>query len=160
MLRWANLPVLAQNSLPQKSVNTHTHKIKLHVTTCPVSDRNNHREVNLHKTLSRKENDDTRRYINKALCMPISHFHDHRCSLPSATHSYNLRQTPPVLTHLAFLVTCSFKIQWKPLIMITLSPALFDNNNRLITLSGGYKNLHYLTQFIVTTFYVLKKHLF
>ena len=26
----------------------------------------------------------------------------------------------------------------------------FDNNNRLITLSGGYKNLHYLTQFIVT----------
>ena len=28
-------------------------------------------------------------------------------------------------------------IQWKPLIMITLGPALFDNNNRLITLSGG-----------------------
>jgi hypothetical protein len=26
----------------------------------------------------------------------------------------------------------------------------FDNNNRLITLSGGYKNLQYLTQFIVT----------
>jgi hypothetical protein len=28
--------------------------------------------------------------------------------------------------------------------------ALFDNNNRLITLSRRYKNLHYLTQFIVT----------
>ena len=49
------------------------------------------------------------------------------------------------------------QIQWKPLIMITLGPALFDNNNRLITLSGGYKNLHYLTQFIVTTFYMYKK---
>jgi len=38
----------------------------------------------------------------------------------------------------------------------------FDNNNRLITLSGGYKNLHYLTPFIVTTFYMYKKqqHLF
>jgi hypothetical protein len=34
--------------------------------------------------------------------------------------------------------------------MITLGLALFDNNNRLITLSGGYKYLHYLTQFIVT----------
>jgi hypothetical protein len=33
--------------------------------------------------------------------------------------------------------------------MITLGLALFYNNNRLITLSGGYKNLHYLTQFIV-----------
>ena len=33
--------------------------------------------------------------------------------------------------------------------MITLGLALFDNNNRLITLRGGYKNLHYLTQFIV-----------
>jgi hypothetical protein len=41
--------------------------------------------------------------------------------------------------------------------MITLGPALFDKNNRLITLSGGYKNLHYLTQFIVTTFYIYKK---
>ena len=49
------------------------------------------------------------------------------------------------------------KIQWKPLIMITLGPALFDNNNRLITLSGGYNHLHYLTQFIVTTFYMYKK---
>ena len=48
-------------------------------------------------------------------------------------------------------------IQWKPLIMITLGPALFDKNNRLITLSGGYKNLHYLTQFIVTTFYMYKQ---
>jgi len=40
--------------------------------------------------------------------------------------------------------------------MITLGPALFDKNNRLITLSGGYKNLHYITQFIVT-FYMYKK---
>ena len=44
--------------------------------------------------------------------------------------------------------------------MITLGLALFDNNNRLITLSGGYKNLHYLTQFVVTTFYMLLIHLF
>jgi hypothetical protein len=43
-----------------------------------------------------------------------------------------------------------FLIQWKPLIMITLGLALFDNDNRPITLSGGYKNSHYLTQFIVT----------
>ena len=28
------------------------------------------------------------------------------------------------------------EVQWKPLIMITLGPVLFDNNNRLITLSG------------------------
>jgi hypothetical protein len=49
------------------------------------------------------------------------------------------------------------EIQWKPFIMITLGPALFDNNNRLITLSGGYKNLHDLTQFIVTIFYMYKK---
>ena len=41
--------------------------------------------------------------------------------------------------------------------MITLVPVLFDNNNRLITLSGGYKNLHYLTQFIVTNFYMYIK---
>jgi hypothetical protein len=41
--------------------------------------------------------------------------------------------------------------------MITLGPALFDNNNRLITLSGGYQNLHYLTQFIVTICYMYKK---
>jgi hypothetical protein len=41
--------------------------------------------------------------------------------------------------------------------MITSGPALFENNNRLITLSGVYKNLHDLTQFIVTTFYVYKK---
>jgi hypothetical protein len=34
--------------------------------------------------------------------------------------------------------------------MITLGLALFDKNKRMITLSGGYKNLHYLTQFIVT----------
>jgi hypothetical protein len=34
--------------------------------------------------------------------------------------------------------------------MITLGLALFDNNNRLITLRGGYKDLHYLTKFIVT----------
>ena len=48
-------------------------------------------------------------------------------------------------------------IQWKPLIMITLGTTPFDNNNQLITLSEGYKNLHYLTQFIVTTFYMYKK---
>jgi hypothetical protein len=41
--------------------------------------------------------------------------------------------------------------------MITFGPALFDKNNRLILLNGGYKNLHYLTQFIVTTFYMYKK---
>jgi len=41
--------------------------------------------------------------------------------------------------------------------MITLGLALFDNNNWLITLSGGYKNLHYLTQFIATNFYMYKK---
>jgi hypothetical protein len=46
-------------------------------------------------------------------------------------------------------------IQWKPLIMITLGPALFDGNYRLITLSEGYKNFHYLTQFTVT-FYMYK----
>jgi hypothetical protein len=40
--------------------------------------------------------------------------------------------------------------------MITLGPALFDNNNWLITLSGGYKNLHYLTLFIVTNFTCIK----
>jgi len=34
--------------------------------------------------------------------------------------------------------------------MIILGLAHFDNNNRLITLSGRYKNLHYLTQFIGT----------
>jgi hypothetical protein len=34
--------------------------------------------------------------------------------------------------------------------MITLGLAVFDKNNRLVTLSGGYKNLHYLNQFIVT----------
>ena len=49
-------------------------------------------------------------------------------------------------------------LQWKPLIMITLGPALFHNNNRLKTLSGGYTNLHYLTQFIVTTFYMYKNN--
>ena len=41
--------------------------------------------------------------------------------------------------------------------MITLGPVLFDNNNRLITLNGGYKNLLHLTQFIVTNFYMYKK---
>jgi hypothetical protein len=44
-------------------------------------------------------------------------------------------------------------IQWKLLIMITLGPALFDNN-QLITLSRVYKNLHYLTQFIVPAFFM------
>jgi hypothetical protein len=41
--------------------------------------------------------------------------------------------------------------------MITLGPALFDNDNRLITLSGGYKNLHDLTKFVATTFHMYKK---
>jgi hypothetical protein len=41
--------------------------------------------------------------------------------------------------------------------MITLGPMLFDKNNRLIALSRGYKNLHYLPQFIVTNFYMYKK---
>ena len=38
--------------------------------------------------------------------------------------------------HVIFLISM-FDIQWKQLIMVTLGPALFDNNNRLITLSGG-----------------------
>jgi hypothetical protein len=42
--------------------------------------------------------------------------------------------------------------------MVTLGPTLFDNNNRLITLSGGYKHLHNLTQFIVTNFYMYKNN--
>jgi len=42
--------------------------------------------------------------------------------------------------------------------MITLGPAFLDNYNRLITLSGGYKNLHYLTLFIVTTFHMYKNN--
>jgi len=42
--------------------------------------------------------------------------------------------------------------------MITLGPALFDKNNRLITFSIGYKNLHCLTQFIVTNVYVYKNN--
>jgi hypothetical protein len=50
------------------------------------------------------------------------------------------------------------QIQWKPLIMITLGPTLFDSNNQLITLSGGFKKLHYLTQFIVKTFYMYKNN--
>jgi hypothetical protein len=41
--------------------------------------------------------------------------------------------------------------------MITLGPTLFDNSNRLITLSRGYKNMHNLTQYIVTKFYIYKK---
>jgi hypothetical protein len=41
--------------------------------------------------------------------------------------------------------------------MITLGPVPSDNSNWLITLSGGYKNLHDLTQFIITTFYIYKK---
>jgi len=57
------------------------------------------------------------------------------------------------------LAVCQ-QVQWKPLIMITLGPALFDNNNRLITLSGGCKKLHYLTQFIVTIFYVYENNIY
>jgi hypothetical protein len=48
----------------------------------------------------------------------------------------------------------------KPLIMINLGPALFDNNNRLITLSGRYKNLRYLNQFIVTNFTCINNNKF
>jgi hypothetical protein len=58
------------------------------------------------------------------------------------------------LTVLAAMYVCTIQfpiqVQWEPLIVINLGLVLFDNNNRLITLSGGYKNLHYLTQFIVT----------
>ena len=35
-----------------------------------------------------------------------------------------------------FPILCRYVIEWKPLITITLGPALFDNNYRLITLSG------------------------
>jgi hypothetical protein len=34
------------------------------------------------------------------------------------------------------------------LLIIALGPALFDNN-RLVSLSGGYKNLHYLTNLLL-----------
>jgi hypothetical protein len=61
------------------------------------------------------------------------------------------------ILHMPIYIYIYIYIQWKPLIMITLGPALFDKNSRLITLSGGYKNLHYLTQFIVTTFYMYKE---
>jgi hypothetical protein len=44
--------------------------------------------------------------------------------------------------------------------MITLGPALFDNNNRQITLSVEYKNLHYFTKFIVTTLYMYKNNIY
>jgi hypothetical protein len=49
------------------------------------------------------------------------------------------------------------KFRRQMVVRITLGPALFDNNNRLITLSRRHKNLHYSTQFIVTTFYMYKK---
>jgi len=52
------------------------------------------------------------------------------------------------------------QIQWKPLIMINLGPAHFDNNNQLITLSGGYKNLHYLIQFTVTNSTCIKNKIY
>jgi hypothetical protein len=43
-------------------------------------------------------------------------------------------------------------IQWKPLIIITLGLALFDNNNQLITLSERCKNLQYsIAQHLVTS---------
>jgi hypothetical protein len=35
-----------------------------------------------------------------------------------------------------------------------------NNNNRLITLSGCYKNLHYSTQFIDTIFYTYKNKIY
>jgi hypothetical protein len=62
----------------------------------------------------------------------------------------------PIFTKLTKAQQNYAHIQWKPLIMITLGPALCDNSNRLITLSRGYKDLHNLTHFIVTTFYMYK----
>ena len=41
-----------------------------------------------------------------------------------------------VYMYVCVCVCVYIHIQWKPFIMITLGPALFDNNNRLITLSG------------------------
>jgi hypothetical protein len=50
-------------------------------------------------------------------------------------------------------------LQWKP--YYDHFEELFDNNNRLITLSGGYKNLHCLTQFIFTTYrYKIQQNIF
>jgi hypothetical protein len=81
---------------------------------------------------------------------------------PSGIDPTNFRFVAQCLNHCP--TTClprnrvDSEIQWKPLIMITLGRALFDNNNRLITLSGSYKNLHYLTQFIVTIFHTYKNN--
>jgi len=57
-----------------------------------------------------------------------------------------------------FLSSC-LEVQWKPLIMITFGLALFDNNNRLITLSGGYKKFALFNSIYCysTTFYMYKK---
>jgi hypothetical protein len=62
------------------------------------------------------------------------------------------------MEHLIMMMIIIIIIQWKPFVMITLGPALFDQNYRLITLSGGYKYLHYLTQFIVKNFYMNKNN--
>jgi hypothetical protein len=74
-------------------------------------------------------------------------------SLSSSPHSLNLLSCCTKYKHLHL----THQIQWKPLIMITMGIALFYNNNRLITVNGRYKYSHYLTQFIVTTFYMYKK---
>lgn len=49
MLWWANLPVSAQNSLPQNRVKKKKN-LKLHAITGRVSDHNKHREAILQKT--------------------------------------------------------------------------------------------------------------
>jgi hypothetical protein len=86
----------------------------------------------------------------------------------SVQHEQKLQNHYFIIIILLKLLFCAYsklsslflqhKIQWKPLIMITLGPVLFDNNNRLITLSGGYKYLHYLNQFIVTNFTCIKNN--
>ena len=52
----------------------------------------------------------------------------------------------------------NYLVQWKPLIMITLGPTPFANNNRRITLSGGYKTLHYLTNLLLQHFTCIKNN--
>ena len=91
-------------------------------------------------------------------CTVIIEIVTHVFILEDSSTKYCVHLTLPYLCVCVCVCVCVYiYIQWKLLIMITLGPALFDNNNRLITLSGGYKYLHYLTQFIVTTFYMYKK---
>jgi hypothetical protein len=49
-------------------------------------------------------------------------------------------------------------VQCKPLIMIILGPALFDNNNRLITLSGGIKICIILLNLLLQSFTCIKNN--